>query len=125
MQVQARELLLRSFDHFCAIDNAVPHRPAPDEDVFRDRQFRQQLKLLMDEDNTLVDRLARGGRGIRLPLPCHGAFGRGAGSGNDTRQGGLAGTVLAKQRDDLSGINVEANVLKHLQRAIALGDTPE
>ncbi|MND59740.1 hypothetical protein D3C80_509430 [compost metagenome] len=84
VEIEARQLLLGSAHHLGAVDNAVLHQPAADEDIFSDGKLRQKLQLLMDEHDALVDRLARRCRLVRLSKPCHLALGRLTRTGDDT-----------------------------------------
>ena len=125
VQVEPRQLFLGAPHHGGAVHAAALHRPAADEDILRDGELRQELHLLVDQHQPLVDRLARGGRGIGLPQPGHGSFGRRPRSRDDAGQGGLAGAILPEQRHDLAGVDVEVHLAQDLQGPVALRDAAE
>ena len=100
----------------------APGQLAAHEEVGDDVDVRAQGEIL-------VDRLDAGGLGVGrarerdlLSLDRERAAARRLGAGDDLDQRRLAGPVVAQQRRDLAGMDVEADALQRGDRAVALGD---
>ena len=94
-------------------------------DVFRNRLFGKNGKILIDDVDAQLPGL--GGRQFAegLTLPDDLASVRGLCSDDAFHQGGLAGTIGAGKAQDLSGANVQVNLVQRLSADIALAQALE
>ena len=93
-----------------------------DEDILRDRQVGKQARLLVDDRDPKSAGLGGTVDLRRLPVevdrPAVGLMN----AGEDLDEGALPGTVLADQRVDLAGQEIERDVVKGLRGGEAFGD---
>ena len=71
IQTKTMKLLRRATIHRLPIDDYPASRKPPDEYILRDRQVRQQSHLLVNQDDTGIDRFTRSSRSIGSPFPLH------------------------------------------------------
>ena len=105
------------------------HRPArlevADEDVLGHRQLGDDLRLLVDDADAGLVRLARRGEGHRPAVDGDAALVGRVLALEDAHQRRLAGPVLAHQRRHRRGRQVQAHALERLDHAEPLGDAGE
>ena len=105
------------------MDPEPPGGGVPDEDVLGDGQVREQPRLLVDHGDAEGASLGRDrGSGPSAPSRRDGPAVRLMDAGQDLDQRALAGAVLADERVDLAGDEVERDVVERLGRGEALGD---
>ena len=81
-----------------------------DEDVFRDVQVGKEQRLLVDRGDAETLRLRGAADGDRLAGEQDLAAVGLVDAGDDLDQRGFAGAVLAKQRMDFAGTNLEVHI---------------
>ena len=97
-------------------------RGVADEDVLGDRQVREEPRLLVDDCDPQRASVRRAGDLHRFTVePDRPAVGL-MDAGEDLDQRALAGAVLADQRVDFTGKEVERDVVERLRRREPLGD---
>jgi hypothetical protein len=99
-----------------------PARLAPDEDVLRDREVGHQVELLVDDADPELLGVLGTVDGHPLPVEEELALVGRVDAGQQLHQRGLAGAVLADQRQHLAAAQVEVHVLERLDAGEALGD---
>ena len=109
--------------HPAPVDEAAAHRLAADEDVLGDRHVRRERELLVDRDDAeLLGRMRRSRSATVSPansiVPASGC----CAPAQDLEQRRLAGAVLAEQRVDLAGRNLEVDLVQGLHAGEALAD---
>ncbi len=99
----------------------TPRIAKGEADVLRNGHPVDQSEILMDERNRQVAERA----GRIAPAERYAARIQRVDAGEDLDERGLAGAVLAEQRQDLAGADLEVNVIKRERAAKALGYAPE
>jgi hypothetical protein len=101
-------------------EEARPARLAPDEDVLRDREVGHQVELLMDDADPELERML--GRHGLVGLAVEEELARVGriDPGQELHQRRLARAVLAHDREDLAGAQVEVHVVERLDTRKAL-----
>ena len=97
-------------------------RLAPDEEVLRDREVGHQVELLVDDADAELLRVLGRDRLVGLAVEEELALVGVVDAGQQLHQRRLAGAVLADQREDLAGVQVEVHVLERLDAGEALAD---
>jgi len=100
-------------------------RLASEQDVLRDREFRQQAQLLVYERDAAPARLSRGRQADRLPLDRDLAAVVRKKSGEDAHQRRLAGAVLPDQAVRFAGDEIEVDAVDSARGAETLCDSPQ
>src|SRR6185295_3908802 len=98
------------------------HRMTSEKDVFTDAQLRNKHQFLMNDVDPELVSLVWSFDFDRMALPKNLAPVRFIESSDDLHESGFAGSVLADQRVDLSGLHFETHVVKHGDAAERLGD---
>ena len=99
--VEPGEDLARLAFHAPPVDD-LPAVTVADEDVFGDRQVREDHRLLVDGSDAEALRILRGGDADRRAVDEDLAAVLALDAGHDLDQGRLAGAILAQQRVDLA-----------------------
>ena len=121
-----------SVEHIKGSCGALPRRPPVDQAaapriaegeayVLGHRHPVDQAEVLMDERNRQTAQHA----GRVVPAELYAAGIQRVDAGEDLDQRGLACAVLAEQRQDLAGAELEVNVIERERAPEALGDAPE
>src|SRR5262249_29422155 len=105
-----------------AVDDPATPDLDPQEDVVEDRQVRRQRELLLDEADAVPDGVTRRPVADRLAVDEDLAGVGRDGAGDDLAQRRLARAVLADERVDLAGGELEADVGERDRRPVALVD---
>ena len=90
----------------------VPGRQIVDADIFRDRERRDQIALLMDDSDARVEGLPHVRENYFLASDPHDALVVPDHSGDDIDQGRLARAVLSDKGQDLSLSKVEGDIVE-------------
>ena len=107
----------------------LPQRPthelAPEEHVHIDRLAVREREILVDDLDPVPLRLAGAREADRLAVQDDLAGGRLVHAGDQLHERRLAGAVVADERDDLTGIDIERDLLERDHRAELLADAVE
>ena len=119
-----RQQLLRPLVDRVAIDHAEPRRRVGDEDILRDREQRDQRKLLMDDDDAkrlgIIDIAEMPLLAVIDDAAVIAAVGINA--AQNLHQGRLAGAVLAHQGMDLALSDREIDIVQRLHTGEGFAD---
>ena len=103
--------------------NAGACRLAPEQHVLGDRQVGRERKLLIDDRDAVLPGRERTGDGDGLPVDQDlAARIRLVGAGQDLHQRRFAGAVLAHERMDFAGMDLERDVRERPHAGERLGD---
>ena len=110
--------------HGAAVDAAAAMRLGAEIDVLRHRQVRRECQLLVDDGDAVPLGRDRVGDGHGLAVDQQLAAGVGlVRAGQNLHQRGLAGAVLAHQRQHLAAPCLEADVVERLDPGEGLGNS--
>ena len=94
----------------------------PHPDVIGGGEHIHQLEVLVDHADAQPLGVLGGGNGHRLAVHQNGAAVGGVDAGQHVHQGGLAGTVLSQQGENLSFSEIQVDVVVGYHRTEGLGD---
>ena len=103
----------------------MPLRLAAEKDVLADRQIVGEREVLVDRLDAVVARLLGRGEVDRLAAEQDVAFVVAEHAGNRLDDRRLAGAVVAGERDDLAGMDVERHAIQRLHGAEGLRDVAD
>ena len=130
VDLEPREITRRRVAHRTLVEDAhagheLPGELRPDEHVLPDREPGGEREILVDRRHTSAQRIDRRAEHDGPPFDLDTAFARLVRTRDDADQRRLAGAVVAADRDDLAGFDVEVDAAQRLDRAVALADADE
>src|SRR6185295_9078978 len=108
-----------------AIDESPAARLAPEDDVFPGEQRSRQHEVLVHHPDAGVDRGPRIAAGKLLPEGVHRPGIRGVQARSDRDERGLAGAVLAHQRQHLASLQLQRDLLQRHHGTESLAEVGE
>ncbi len=121
-QADALEQLDHALPLGAAVDDAVSPDLAADEQVLRDGELTEEVRLLVDGRDPGVQGGRRAARGELAPVDDDRALVGGLRAGDDLDQRRLAGAVLTDDRVHLAGLQLEVDAPEGADAAVPLLD---
>ena len=106
-----------------AVQPAKSMRLFAEHDVFRDTQMGSEIQLLVNHGNAAPTGVQRVPGNERLPVQLDLSAVRLAGAAEDFHQRAFARPVLADERVNFGGLNLEGNVFERVRGAEAFAHT--